>query len=169
MKNYVCKIANFEEMNAKWDYQISIAKNKDNWKIWKKENIDMYNDGYIIPYYGVLDGVIICEATAYITSKSVSCVHDCKNLIGNGTVYLSAFRTNKEYQGKGYFSKLFKYMISDLKLKGYKKATLGVEPDEIRNKEIYMHYGFNEHIKDAIESYPDGTKIVVEYYGKSLI
>ena len=39
---------------------------------------------------------------------------------------------------------------------------------EIKNKEIYSHYGFNEHIKNSKEIYPDGTEIEVEYYGKSL-
>ena len=33
--------------------------------------------------------------------------------------YLSAFRTRKEYQGKGYFSKLYKFMEDDLKSRGY--------------------------------------------------
>ena len=56
----------------------------------------------------------------------------------------------------------------DLKNKGYTVLTLGVEPEEIRNKEIYKHYGFVEHIKNAKEVYPDGTEIDVEYYGKKL-
>ena len=56
----------------------------------------------------------------------------------------------------------------DLKNKGYILLTLGVEPEEIRNKEIYKHYGFVEHIKNAKEIYPDGTEIYVEYYGKYL-
>ena len=46
--------------------------------------------------------------------------------------------------------------------------TLGVEPEETRNKEIYKHYGFVEHIKNAKEVYPDGMEIDVEYYGKKL-
>ena len=84
------------------------------------------------------------------------------------TAYLSAFRTNKEYQGQGYFSRLFKFMIEDLKKRGYKKVTLGVEPTEEKNKAIYNKYGFTEHIKNAKEVYPNGITINVEYYGKSL-
>ena len=49
-----------------------------------------------------------------------------------------AFRTIEDYQGKGYFSKLFKYMIDDLKNKGYKRVTLGVEPEETKNKKRYI-------------------------------
>ena len=59
-------------------------------------------------------------------------------------------------------------MIDDLKRRGYKKVTLGVEPCETKNKAIYQKYGFKEHIKDAKETYPDGTIIDVEYYGKNI-
>ena len=59
-------------------------------------------------------------------------------------------------------------VVGYLKNKGYTVLTLGVEPEEIRNKEIYKHYGFVEHIKNAKEVYPDGTEIDVEYYGKKL-
>ena len=37
---------------------------------------------------------------------------------------------------KDYFSKLFKFMIDDLKTRGYRKVTLGVEPNETKNVEI---------------------------------
>ena len=166
MGNYVCKIATVDEMNTKWDYEINHATNdKNNWIIWKKENIERFQNGFIIPYYGVLDGKIICECTTAIHS---SVVQNAYNLVDEKTAYLTAFRTISEYQGKGYFSKLFKYMMEDLKNRGYEKVTLGVEPNETKNKEIYFKYGFKEHIKDAREVYPDGTIIDVEYYGKKL-
>ena len=166
MGNYVCKIASIEEMKAKWDYEIEHAINyKENWIIWKKDNIERYKKGLIIPYYGILDGKTICECTAALNS---SVVQNADSLVNEKTVYLTAFRTISEYQGKGYFSKLFKFMIEDLKNRGYEKVTLGVEPEETKNKEIYFKYGFNEHIKDSKEVYPDGTEIDVEYYGKKI-
>lgn len=131
----------------------------------KKDNIERFQNGFIIPYYGILDGKIICECTAALNS---SVVQNADSLVDEKTAYLTAFRTITEYQGKGYFSKLFKFMIEDLKNRGYKKVTLGVEPEETKNKEIYFKYGFNEHIKDSKEVYPDGTEIDVEYYGKKL-
>ena len=163
--DFVCKIANLDEMNIRWDYEISIANDKSNWKKWKIENIERLKKGLIIPYYGLLNGKVICEATAILDPDIVQ---NCENLVGNGIIYLSGFRTNKEYQGKGYFSKLFKYMINDLKKRRYIKVTLGVEPEELKNKEIYNHYGFTEYIKTSSELYPDGTKIEVEYYGKNI-
>ena len=61
-----------------------------------------------------------------------------------------------------------KYMINDLKSRGYKYVTLGVEPTELKNKEIYKRYGFTDFIKENYEEYPDGTKVLVEYYRKML-
>lgn len=166
MDNYICKIASINEMNTKWDYEIDHATDdKENWIVWKKENIDRFRNGLIIPYYGLLDGKIICECTAAINP---SVVQNSEGLVSERVAYLTAFRTITEYQGKGYFSKLFKFMIQDLKKRGYEKVTLGVEPEETKNKEIYFKYGFNEHIKDSKEVYPDGTEIEVEYYGKKL-
>lgn len=161
----ICKIPSFEEMNKKWDYEIKTSKDPNNWIIWKSNAIDNFKKGLTIPYYGILNGQIICEATAMLSS---TVVQNHEFLVNSNTAYLSAFRTIPEYQGKGYFSQLFKFMLEDLKKRGYTKVTLGVEPTELKNKEIYSHYGFSEYIKSGYEAYPDGTKIKVEYYGKKL-
>lgn len=97
-----------------------------------------------------------------------SIVQNCEGLVDDKTVYLCAFRTVEKHQGKGYFSRLFQFMIDDLKRRGYKKVTLGVEPMEIDNLKIYQHLGFDTFIKSAQEIYPDGTVIDVDYYGMDL-
>ena len=79
-----------------------------------------------------------------------------------------AFRTIDEYQGKGYFSKLFNYMVNDLKSKGYKRLTIGVEPTETKNKAIYFKWGFTNFVRKSQEKYPNGSIIDVEYYYKDL-
>lgn len=165
MEDYICKIASVDEMNRRWDCMISNASKKENWSIWKDENIRNFKMNKIIPYYGILNGEIICEATAVVDRDIVQ---NSDGLVNDTTVYLTGFRTNKEYENKGYFSKLYKFMEDDLKSKGYIFLTLGVEPNEVRNKAIYKHYGFVEHIKNDKEVYPDGNEIVVEYYGKKI-
>ena len=163
---YLCKIASLEEMNRKWDYEIEHnVHDRSNWIIWKQHSLENFRNGHTLPYYGILDGNIICEATAALNPDAVQ---NSERLAGDGVVYLSAFRTIAEYQGKGYFSKLIKFMLDDLKQKGYTRATLGVEPAEETNRKIYTHYGFTEYIKSATETYPDGTVIDVDYYGKPL-
>ena len=165
--SYICKIANLKEMNKKWDYEIEHAEEneKSNWIIWKKKAIKCYKYGAQIPYYGFLDDKIICEATA---SLCADIVQNGEDLVDDHTAYLTAFRTIEEYRGQGYFSKLFKYMVNDLKKRGYTRLTLGVEPEEFTNKAIYTKYGYTNFIKTSEEEYPDGTKITVEYYYKDI-
>ena len=71
-ERYLCKIASLEEMNAKWDYEIAHkVKDRENWVIWKREHLERFRRGWILPYYGILDGQIICEATANIRPEAV--------------------------------------------------------------------------------------------------
>ena len=169
--NYICKIATIDEMNKKWDYEISQNPNNNAWKVWKKEFIAAVKEGKRISYYGILDGNIICETTAYLSKDTLK---NSKELIDEKTAYLGAFRTIEYYQGKGYFSILYKYMENDLKQRGYKRLTLGVEPSEVKNMMIYFKYGFINYIKTDIEEYPkendkkENEKILVNYYSKEL-
>ena len=163
--HYVCKIASLEEMHRKWDYETKQHPKEHHWTIWKEEAISNYQMCKSIPYYGVLDDMIICEATAVVDAASVQ---NNSGMMDDDTVYLCAFRTVKQFQGKGYFSELMRFMLADLKEKGYKKAVLGVEPGEKKNNDIYRHWGFTECIKTATEQYPDGTVIDVAYYRKML-
>ncbi len=166
MENYICKIASLEEVEKRENHLIDIHKqDKYNWMKWRDERISHFKKGNMIMYYGILDDVIICEATACI-DKSVDKNSD--GLIDTTTAYLQAFRTDKEYEGKGYFGKLYKFMEKDLINKGYTLLTLGVEPTETRNITIYKHYGYTQKIKSIPDIYPDGTVVQVEYYGKKL-
>ena len=165
MDQYVCKIAAVNEMNEKWDYEIARNPGDSAWPIWKKSAIAQARSGQSIPYYGILNGRIIAEATA---SLDCEIVQNSQGLVDEKTAYLSAFRTIEGYRGQGYFSRLLAFMLEDLKRRGYERVTLGVEPGEIENIMIYFHYGFTEYIKMGVEVYPNGEKINVIYYGKEL-
>jgi hypothetical protein len=130
LDNYKCIIANKNQIIEKWDEEIKRHNYSEEWKIYKEHSLS--NMDTRIVYMGILDGKIITEATAIISGKD-KCIENKDDLVDNGKVYLSAFRTNKEYENQGYFSKLYKSVESDLKSKGFKSLTLGVEPKEIRN------------------------------------
>lgn len=166
MKEYMCKVADIDEIKRKWNYEIIVKWNRKSvLRMLKKEATERIKNGQTVTYYGLLNGKIICEATAMF-DKSI--IQNSDMLVGVKTVYLCNFSTVKKYQGKGYFSKLFQFMINDLKNRGYEKFTLGVEPKEIKNLKIYQHLGFNEYIKSAQEICTDGTVIDVDYYGMEL-
>lgn len=162
---YDCRIASLEEVNERWNTLIREHPDDPNWKVWKKDTIAEVSAGREIPYYGFLDGEIICEAYAV---PNYTPGEDDKGYREDGTAYLSAFRTVGEYRGKGYFSQLLRFMLTDLTRKGFARAVLGVEPDEVLNKQMYLHWGFDEKLYTGTCTYPDGTTIEVEYYGKNL-
>ena len=166
MKEYICKIASVGEMERKWNYEIrKQRKRKTVLDGLKKDAVEHIKNGQSVTYYGKLNNKIICETTAMFDE---SIIQNSDKLVGGKTVYLCNFSTDKRYRGKGYFSKLFKFMIDDLKNRGYEKFTLGVEPTETKNIKIYQHLGFNEFIKSGKETYPDGTVIDVDYYEMEL-
>ncbi len=162
---YACRVASVEEMNRKWDYEIRRHPGEKNWTVWKGEAIDAFLAGRSVPYYGVLNGTVICEATAVLFPDLPP---DVAEAAGSRTVELCAFRTVRAYRGMGFFSQLMDYMLRDLKERGYEKAVVGVEPQEKRNLEIYRHWGFGEYAGAGTETYPDGTVIDVAFYTKRL-
>ena len=165
-EHYICRIASPEEMARKWQYEIDRhTADRGNWVIWREEALRNRREGKTIPYYGFLEGNIICEATAVICPDVLK---NSEGLVDSRTAYLEAFRTNEPYRGKGYFSRQFRFMLDDLRGRGYTRATLGVETDDGQNKAIYAHYGFTRHIRTENDSYPDGTVIRVAYYAKEM-
>ena len=165
LENYKCVVASMDQIIEKWDEEIKRHNYSEEWKIYKEHSLS--NMDTRIVYMGILDGKIITEATAIVSSKD-TCMENKDYLVDNGKAYLSAFRTNKEYENQGYFSKLYKFMENDLKKRGFKILTLGVEPKEVRNMQIYFKWGYTNYIKTDYEYYPSGEKILVNYYEKEL-
>lgn len=171
MNKYICKIATLDELNEKWDYNISIHNDKNRWRVFKENAVNNHNTGKAILYIGKLNDEIICEATANL---DVSITQNSEGLVNENTAYLTAFRTNKEFEGQGYFSRLYKFMEADLKSRGINTLTLGVEPTEERNLQIYTKWGYTNFIKSAYEIYPPdkkggkSLKILVNYYSKEI-
>lgn len=151
----------------KWNYEIRRQKQRKT-VLEKLKNDAVYQikNGQSVKYYSKLNNKIICETTAIFDENIIQ---NSDELVDDKIVYLCNLSTDKRYRGKGYFSKLFRFMIDDLKNRGYEKFTLGVEPTETKNLQIYQHLGFNNFIKSGRETYPDGTVIDVDYYEIHLI
>ena len=167
LTDYHCRIATIDDIAEMYDRLIKNYSNGDtNWSALKEKDIQRVGAEQAITYIGSLSGVIICVSKAALDA---SVVQNSEGLVDERTAYLFAFRTNDDYQGKGYFSKLYHFMIDDLKSRGYERATLGVEPKEETNKKIYRKYGFTEYIKSGKEIYFDGFTVDVDYYAKPLV
>ena len=169
MENYICKIANKEELIQRMDYLIEIHPNNQFWIDAKRNAIVGYDEHSKIMYIGVLEGNIICEATVFIKKSAfIGDIVSCDDFITDTSAYLSGFRTNKNYENKGFFGTLYRFIEKDLKERGYKALYLGVEPSEERNMKIYFHLGFQEYIT-TLESYKiDDTKRIINFYRKKI-
>ena len=167
MPDFTYKIASLYDIEKRWDTLIKNHPNNHNWSIWKNDTITNNQNNYRISYYGDLDGLIITEATAIISPLDTT-ISNIEGIISENMAYLTAFRTDSEYQNQGYFSKLYRYMEEDLKSRGFTKLSLGVEPQEVKNIQIYFKYGFTNYIKTATETYPNGETITVNYYYKEI-
>lgn len=155
MSNFICKIANREELLKRWDYLIEIHPGNKKWCEFKDNALKHYDEKSTISYLGFLNDEIICEATAYIKESAfIGDISDTSGLLSDNMAYLAAFRTNKEFEGQGYFSKLYNFIENDLKAKGYNELSLGVGPEAVRNIEIYFHLGYKDYIKTVIEYEP---------------
>lgn len=152
MDNFICRVANREELLKRWDYLIEIHPGNNKWVKFRENALKHYDEKSTISYLGFLNDEIICEATAYIKESAfIGDISEPSGLLSKNMAYLAAFRTNKEFKGKGYFSKLYNFVENDLKQKGYTELSLGVGPEEVRNMEIYFHLGFRNYIKTVIE------------------
>ena len=152
IEGYECKVANRDELLKRWDYLIKINPGNNKWVEFKENALKHFDEKSTISYLGFLNNEIICEITAYIKDSAfIGDISEPSGLLSNNMAYLAAFRTNKEFEGKGYFSELYNYVENDLKEKGYTELSLGVGPEAVRNIEIYFHLGYRNYIKTLIE------------------
>ena len=150
---FICKVATREELIKRWKYLINIHQNKKEWEQYKENAIRNFDAGSTISYLGFLNNRIICEATAYIKESAfIGDINEPSGLLNENMAYLAAFRTNHEYEGKGYFGKLYKFVEDDLRKRGYSELSLGVGPEAVRNIEIYFHLGFKDYIKTVTQN-----------------
>lgn len=175
MNEYICKVATLEEIIKRCDYLIDIHPGNRLWANVKVNTINGFNNGSKIVYVGILNGEIISEATAYVKEEAfIGDIQNTDELLSEDRAYLCGFRTNKEYENQGYFSKLYKFMEQDLKSRGYKELSLGVEAKEVRNVNIYKKFGFINLIKSVVEFEPinyDSEEFVgsiVDFYYKEI-
>lgn len=165
--NYICKQATIEEITEKWNYEVEIHKDNLLYLLARKEFIEEAKKGTRIAYVGILDNKIICDATVIIKEEGIlNEAQQKENLISTDRCYLCGLRTNKEYENKGYFSKLYNFMETDLKKKGYKELSLSVDVSKTRNLMIYFHWNYTNFIRTEIIHGKDRDYIHNYYYKK---
>jgi GNAT superfamily N-acetyltransferase len=87
----------------------------------------------------------------------------------NGKLYIEALELDLAYRGQGLATQVINYIERYANEHGYHILTIGVEPKEVRNMQIYFHWGFTSFLGLVDEPFIDGTgSMLVLYYGKRL-
>ena len=163
--NYICKIATLEEITDRWDYEASLHPQNLLYPFAKKEYVEEAAKGNRITYVGILNGNIICDATAVIKKEGIlNEAGDIKNIVNEKRVFLCGVRTNKEYENQKYFSRLYHFIEEDLRKKGYEEISLSVDITEKRNIEIYKHLGYTNLIGTEIREGKNKSYTYNYYY-----
>ena len=173
-EGYVCKLATRQELLARWDYLVRLHDDPV-WAIFRENQLRNFDRGNILPFVGILDGRIICEMTAYVKEEAFEGdISDPAGLLADTMAYLAAFRTDREFENRGYFGRLYRFAENHLRGLGYTALSLGVGPEAVRNIQIYFHLGFREYIKTTLEHDPPRfpgdvpEEEVVLFYRKTL-
>jgi len=155
MSDYLCKLADRDELVCRWAHLVAIHPDDRVWEIFRENQLRNFDEGNILPFIGVLDGRIICEMTAYVKEAAFEGdISDPSGLLTEDMAYLAAFRTDREFENRGYFGRLYRFAEKELRSRGYTALCLGVGPEAVRNMEIYFHLGYREYIKTTLEHDP---------------
>lgn len=164
--NFEIKIASISELEKIFDEKTKANPADAHLPFQKIRRMEDAKNKTKIFFFGFLNGELIAEANATISTMDVH-TQNIDKVMGEKTAYLSAFLTKEKYRGQGYFSKLYAFMEKELAKRGFEYLTLGVEPEDEKNKAIYHKWGYTEHIYTGIEEF-DGMRVNVEYYRKTL-
>ena len=150
-KEYKYQEASIDDLEKRWDKNIADNEGDDRWVAWKKETIEKNKSNKIKTFVVMYGEEPIGEGTLVFSQQSVE---------------INALRIDKQYEGKGHISKLVKFMEQYAKSKGYKTATIGVEPCETRNIQIYFHWGYDSFVNSEISEIEEEGLILI--YSKEL-
>jgi len=149
-KKFKYQEASMADLHRRWDINIANNTGDDNWITWKTEVIKKNESGEIKTFVVLYGEEPIGEGTLVFSTHSVE---------------INALRIEKQFEGKGHISKLVKVMEQYAKSKGYRTATIGVEPEETRNISIYLHWGYDTFVKSEYSEIEEGLILV---YSKEL-
>ncbi len=161
------RLAKIEEIEMWWDKKIKTAPKDLSYKKWKENFVSGNKNGERKTFFAFDNGKYIGQGTLLLKSNN-------SVLTGNGKAEILKLEILPKYRGKGIATKIFEKMQAYAKANKIKTLTIGVEPCEIRNMQIYFHWGFTNFLQCIVEEYPpkaEGEKgeiITVLCYSKNI-
>ncbi len=150
----IVRLATIEELNEWWDKRIAKSPNDNSWVVWKKSFIEENLNGKRKTFFAFDNsGKFIGQCTLLLESED-------KVMTGNHKAEIIKLELVAEERGKGLATKIYNAVKDYAKQQGVKTLTIGVEPCEIKNMQIYFHWGFTNFLQCITEIYPPANKDV---------
>ena len=145
------------------DVERQPAANKPLWLRWKSQFLADHAAGRTRSYLVLADGKPVGQGTLVFDPACEQIRGELRLADGEQVANVNALRIASAYEGQGHISALMKRMEEDAVEAGYSELTIGVEPREIRNRMIYEHWGYAEHVLTRLE---EGQQVL--YYRKRI-
>jgi len=131
------------------------AKNPTDYShdVWEKWAIEGDESGRLQAFYAWDGEKIIGRATLIFQDDG-----DQAEWVGDGKAEIYDLDVNIEYRGKGISSSLVDAATTFAKQRDIHTLTIGVEPHETRNLQIYSRWGFTDFLGHGKETYPPRVK-----------
>lgn len=146
------RIATNKELNFWWDNAIKNHSGDNAYVVWKESFVNENLSGKRKTFFAFDKGEIVGQCTLLLES-------DDKVMTGSGKGELIKLEIIPSYRNKGLATKIYNEVKKYAKSIGIKTLTIGVEPVEIRNMQIYFHWGFNNFLQIITETYPAKNEI----------
>ena len=162
------RIATIEELNAWWDKKIEKQPNNPAYKEWKKNFVDGNLLGERKTFF------VFDEKGEYVGQGTLLLKNEDPLMTGDGKAEIIKLEINKEHRGKCIATKIYQSIEDYAKKNGIHTLTIGIEPCEVHNMQIYFHWGFVDYLQCITETFPPreesgvGETITVICYQKQI-
>lgn len=162
------RIATIAELEAWWDAKIEKQPDNPAYKVWKNNFVQGNIKNERKTFF------VFNDNNEYVGQGTLLLQSEDAVMTGKDKAEIIKLEINPQYRGKGIATKIYQAIEKYAKQNGIKTLTIGVEPCEIRNMQIYFHWGFTNFLKCTSETFPpttpdgEGETIIVLCYSKQI-
>lgn len=143
--------ATTNELEYWWNSRIAKSPDDHSWVVWKNCFLEENANGKRKTFFAFENKKFVGQGTLLFES-------DDKVMTGNGKAEIIKLEIEKEYRGKGFATKIYQTIKDYAKSAKINTLTIGVEPCEVKNIQIYFHWGFTNFLQCTKETYPPKNK-----------
>lgn len=162
-QHVIFRAATRDDLERIWQFNVDSHPGDDRWAAWRDECLRSFGDGSRVTFVCVVDDMPVGEVTLVLSPAHQAIRGRTVLADGGKTGNVNALRVAKAYEGRGYASRMMRLLTEYALAHGLTRLTIGVEASEMRNRAIYSHWGFHEHLMTEIE---DGEEVL--YCGKNI-